>query len=107
MDAYGTRAVDDATAKAEKFDFGAKTRALTGWQGAAVAFLCVLYSAFHLAVLNVVHMDEWVRSEEHTSEFQSLMRISYAVFCLKKKTPSTLRHTIHMTSYYSLTLILP
>src|SRR3546814_8402763 len=27
-----------------------------------------------------------IRSEEHTSEFQSLMRISYAVFCLKKKT---------------------
>src|SRR3546814_6915715 len=31
-----------------------------------------------------------VRSEEHTSELQSLMRISYAVFCLKKKkTPNT------------------
>src|SRR3546814_9808117 len=29
------------------------------------------------------------RSEEHTSELQSLMRISYAVFCLKKKTLST------------------
>src|SRR3546814_3218102 len=29
------------------------------------------------------------RSEEHTSELQSLMRISYAVFCLKKKTHST------------------
>src|SRR3546814_5754994 len=28
-----------------------------------------------------------VRSEEHTSELQSLMRISYAVFCLKKTTP--------------------
>src|SRR3546814_4673424 len=28
------------------------------------------------------------RSEEHTSELQSLMRSSYAVFCLKKKTPS-------------------
>src|SRR3546814_2845220 len=28
---------------------------------------------------------ERVRSEEHTSELQSLMRISYAVFCLKKK----------------------
>src|SRR3546814_10621853 len=28
---------------------------------------------------------EIVRSEEHTSELQSLMRISYAVFCLKKK----------------------
>src|SRR3546814_2953558 len=30
-----------------------------------------------------------VRSEEHTSELQSLMRISYAVFCLKKKTNTT------------------
>src|SRR3546814_2140244 len=30
------------------------------------------------------------RSEEHTSELQSLMRISYAVFCLKKKTPTTI-----------------
>src|SRR3546814_2246402 len=29
------------------------------------------------------------RSEEHTSELQSLMRISYAVFCLKKKTHTT------------------
>src|SRR3546814_7985788 len=29
------------------------------------------------------------RSEEHTSELQSLMRISYAVFCLKKNTKST------------------
>src|SRR3546814_4256167 len=36
------------------------------------------------------------RSEEHTSELQSLMRISYAVFCLKKKKtePSTSYHTI-------------
>src|SRR3546814_1655748 len=31
------------------------------------------------------HMDGLNRSEEHTSELQSLMRISYAVFCLKKK----------------------
>src|SRR3546814_9668076 len=34
-----------------------------------------------------------VRSEEHTSELQSLMRISYAVFCLKKKTEQQV--TIH------------
>src|SRR3546814_8661778 len=33
--------------------------------------------------------DVQVRSEEHTSELQSLMRISYAVFCLKKKTRYT------------------
>src|SRR3546814_7305312 len=31
--------------------------------------------------------DRGGRSEEHTSELQSLMRISYAVFCLKKKPP--------------------
>src|SRR3546814_2952966 len=32
------------------------------------------------------------RSEEHTSELQSLMRISYAVFCLKKKTKESLQN---------------
>src|SRR3546814_15908248 len=32
-----------------------------------------------------VHFQHRIRSEEHTSELQSLMRISYAVFCLKKK----------------------
>src|SRR3546814_8274036 len=36
------------------------------------------------------------RSEEHTSELQSLMRISYAVFCLKKK--KTKKQTPHTTS---------
>src|SRR3546814_2696500 len=34
-----------------------------------------------------------IRSEEHTSELQSLMRISYAVFCLKKK---IVPHTEHL-----------
>src|SRR3546814_8666691 len=45
-----------------------------------------------LATLDVVLMRQdppfdmaYIRSEEHTSELQSLMRISYAVFCLKKK----------------------
>src|SRR3546814_3751606 len=35
---------------------------------------------------------EKLRSEEHTSELQSLMRISYAVFCLKKKNNEISRH---------------
>src|SRR3546814_5500766 len=39
------------------------------------------------------------RSEEHTSELQSLMRISYAVFCLKKKTQTTKKNQIHRTIY--------
>src|SRR3546814_8832509 len=34
-----------------------------------------------------------MRSEEHTSELQSLMRISYAVFCLNKKKQKTYRNT--------------
>src|SRR3546814_3714669 len=40
------------------------------------------------AVNSIRSMPRWPRwrSEEHTSELQSLMRISYAVFCLKKKT---------------------
>src|SRR3546814_7353589 len=36
-----------------------------------------------------------LRSEEHTSELQSLMRISYAVFCLKKKKQTTKTPTTH------------
>src|SRR3546814_4072068 len=39
------------------------------------------------------------RSEEHTSELQSLMRISYAVFCLKKKKNQT--STTQTRTYYS------
>src|SRR3546814_3979007 len=35
---------------------------------------------------------DMVRSEEHTSELQSLMRISYAVFCLKKKKKNITKH---------------
>src|SRR3546814_5313720 len=35
--------------------------------------------------IGLVGLDRADRSEEHTSELQSLMRISYAVFCLKKK----------------------
>src|SRR3546814_10558200 len=41
--------------------------------------------------LNRVRQDG--RSEEHTSELQSLMRISYAVFCLQKKNKYTYQHT--------------
>src|SRR3546814_2571501 len=52
------------------------------------------------AALNRLRSDSatsW-RSEEHTSELQSLMRISYAVFCLKKK--KTNRKTHPQNRYY-------
>src|SRR3546814_6826918 len=41
----------------------------------------------------------WARSEEHTSELQSLMRISYAVFCLNKKNETTFEFTTRNTIY--------
>src|SRR3546814_4717200 len=51
------------------------------------------------AELGVVGGEEHAaRSEEHTSELQSLMRISYAVFCLKKKktNKTQISHTLHI-----------
>src|SRR3546814_1610714 len=61
-----------------------------GYVGFSVAF------AFAIAALISGRLDAaWARwrSEEHTSELQSLMRISYAVFCLKKK-----KHTSELMS---------
>src|SRR3546814_2447620 len=45
----------------------------------------VEYEGVGQGAVAVVGIDQGERSEEHTSELQSLMRISYAVFCLKKK----------------------
>src|SRR3546814_4569994 len=42
------------------------------------------------------HGEEYRRSEEHTSELQSLMRISYAVFCLKNKQKHSQKTTTHI-----------
>src|SRR3546814_1639487 len=42
--------------------------------------------SYRTGVVDLAPRSDRQRSEEHTSELQSLMRISYAVFCLKKKT---------------------
>src|SRR3546814_1525513 len=47
------------------------------------------WTAVIAVVLAGFSLGHWARSEEHTSELQSLMRISYAVFCLKKKKKTT------------------
>src|SRR3546814_5217538 len=47
----------------------------------------------HMKPLTLRDIATEIRSEEHTSELQSLMRISYAVFCLKKKSITTILHT--------------
>src|SRR3546814_4335702 len=68
-------------------------------QGSALGGTGIAVSAFGEAPAEAARFAQWVasgtvqrglyaaagRSEEHTSELQSLMRISYAVFCLKKK----------------------
>src|SRR3546814_7849576 len=60
------------------------------WLGARVAFWVVYAIGIPvvrsvLFATSIVGIGMLLRSEEHTSELQSLMRISYAVFCLKKK----------------------
>src|SRR3546814_13004001 len=43
------------------------------------------FGSINLTMMRAIHgLEQKLRSEEHTSELQSLMRISYAVFCLKK-----------------------
>src|SRR3546814_1059483 len=62
-------------------------------RGLPAAEICLAPWALALGLHQIVHTESLVeqhkfadpRSEEHTSELQSLMRISYAVFCLKKK----------------------
>src|SRR3546814_11515762 len=51
-----------------------------------IKLLCTIWISWSCSTCNCVRQSVFVsRSEEHTSELQSLMRISYAVFCLKKK----------------------
>src|SRR3546814_4427926 len=60
-----------------------------------------------LALIKMRWLTSWrrARSEEHTSELQSLMRISYAVFCLKKKKQITLCYLLatflYLLPYFS------
>src|SRR3546814_3543321 len=57
------------------------------------AELGATYPGIQRVILGVAIIAVILRSEEHTSELQSLMRISYAVFCLKKKNQHTQQHS--------------
>src|SRR3546814_9519734 len=73
---------------------GAVTSFVTMFVGATGPFLAPFLSPQRLGdrLATVGTFAACMRSEEHTSELQSLMRISYAVFCLKKKKKKT-KHT--------------
>src|SRR3546814_10540914 len=70
----------------------------TGLEGRVARDSRTLINAEAKGVVEYVDANEIKirRSEEHTSELQSLMRISYAVFCLKKKNH---RHTNQTSNY--------
>src|SRR3546814_8958447 len=72
----------------------------TTLKGRANLFVMPNLDAANITYNMIKVMTEGVRSEEHTSELQSLMRISYAVFCLKKKN-TKLHHHVHNTHYHN------
>src|SRR3546814_9701449 len=73
--------------------FGRKAETPIG-AGDPVAQFQMVFLALHDAAT----ADQARRSEEHTSELQSLMRISYAVFCLKKNKIKQIVSDIHANS---------
>src|SRR3546814_9222234 len=73
-------------------------QALTQLQEMTLVFvpkiIVVFASLLLLLPFMLAQISTFFRSEEHTSELQSLMRISYAVFCLKKKKHNMLNTTL-------------
>src|SRR3546814_4124280 len=74
----GTLLLDEPFAAVDRYTTEDLMALLHEWHGEGRTVVAVLHD------LDMVRAH--FRSEEHTSELQSLMRISYAVFCLKKKT---------------------
>src|SRR3546814_1920020 len=86
--------VEQSPAAALRFAVAAGVAAIAAWLHwrrfrvpitVAAGTIAAVGTGFALLLSVVPGAADWLRSEEHTSELQSLMRISYAVFCLKKK----------------------
>src|SRR3546814_8147843 len=83
-------ALDFAVLDAEHAPFGIESLALALGAAHRAALATLVRVPDHNAAFINACLDMGAdRSEEHTSELQSLMRISYAVFCLKKKITET------------------
>src|SRR3546814_8037395 len=82
--AGGSTSLSEQYGRAEKFvNENRKSLLIIAGSVVVLALLYIGYTKFYLAPREQEAIND--RSEEHTSELQSLMRISYAVFCLKKK----------------------
>src|SRR3546814_12372172 len=73
------------TDQAKLIRMGLESLRVIGRSSAGVRLFNVSDDEHVVSAAKIEESDEETRSEEHTSELQSLMRISYAVFCLKKK----------------------
>src|SRR3546814_4008013 len=82
---FGERHVDGSYNDTSTFTVGGS------WVGSG-GYLGVAYTRQRSEYGLPGHSHDYERSEEHTSELQSLMRISYAVFCLKKKKTPQKKH---------------
>src|SRR3546814_1243114 len=81
MDPMASNAVIEAFVRLHEQGLVYRGKRLVNWDP-------VLKTAISDLEVENREMPGHMRSEEHTSELQSLMRISYAVFCLKKKKPT-------------------
>src|SRR3546814_2242290 len=78
----------------------AKSRTVGAAEGSIIAIIMIHHiasvmlkrSMLHEATIGFIVIPDIMRSEEHTSELQSLMRISYAVFCVKKTNKHHIRN---------------
>src|SRR3546814_9415968 len=91
---YGTRTTFALAEAVSELEGGCNTVITSsGTSAIALALTAFVAGGDHLLVADCVYgPTRTFRSEEHTSELPSLMRISYAVFCLKQTTPITLQH---------------
>src|SRR3546814_3057656 len=92
-----------------QFMSGAETLAQKNGYELVKFFFLATFAAAIPAIISGGIAERSRRSEEHTSELQSLMRISYAVFCLKTKIDNIRHTTLHKicTSTGTITATLP
>src|SRR3546814_2183949 len=92
-DSYAAPAVDHSAASKIPLAYDDDVILSDGAFQSGLFHLNTLAENLHAFVGAKLRQSTAARSEEHTSELQSLMRISYAVFCLKKQKKTHIKHS--------------